>query len=90
MISRNCIGKKLDTPFKSDRKYKKLQVCVKDGSNIINIHFGDKRYKQNYSKKAWRSYSARSAGIRNKEGKLTKNLKTSANYWARKVLWNRK
>jgi hypothetical protein len=30
----------------------------------------------------------RSAGIRDKEGRLTKDNPGSANYWARKVLWS--
>jgi len=34
-----------------------------------------------------KSYLARSGGIRNKEGKLTKNDKNSANYWSRKINW---
>ena len=39
------------------------------------------------SKARQKSYLARSGGIRNKEGKLTKNDKNSANYWSRKVNW---
>jgi len=39
------------------------------------------------SKAQQKSYLARSAGIRNKEGKLTKNDKNSANYWSRRVNW---
>ena len=75
-------------PFKSKAKNKIFSVYVKDkdGKRKL-IHFGDSRFKQDYSKEARGSYLARSAGIRNKEGKLTMNDKNSANYWARKKLW---
>ena len=46
-----------------------------------------KDYKHNYSKEARKNYLTRSAGIKNKSGKSTKNDKFSANYWARKDLW---
>ena len=34
------------------------------------------------SKAQQKSYLARSGGIKNKQGKLTKNDKNSANYWS--------
>lgn len=90
-VARACIDRELNAPFSSDRPGKKMQVCVKDEmGNIKNVHFGARGYRHNYSKKAWESYMARSAGIRDKSGNLTKNDKTSANYWARKVLWRNK
>ena len=80
----------LNKPFKSNTKGKKMSVWVmKDGKRKL-IHFGDsnmKDFTQHGDEKRRKSYLARSAGIRNKEGKLTKNDKTSANYWSRKVLW---
>lgn len=37
---------KLNKPFPSDRKNKKLQVYVKDrAGKIVNLHFGDSRYE---------------------------------------------
>ena len=69
---------------------KKGSVYVlKDGKKRL-IHFGqagapDKR--KGASKAQQKSYLARSGGIRNKEGKLTKNDKNSANYWSRKINW---
>lgn len=81
---------KLYKPFKSKRKNKKYSVYVKKEGKTRLIHFGDSRYKHNYSKKAWKSYIKRSAGIRDKNGNLTKNNKNSANYWARKILWKNK
>lgn len=75
-------------PFKSKAKYKIFSVYVKgENGRRKLIHFGDSRFKQDYSKEARKSYLARSAGIRNKEGKLTMYDKNSANYWARKKLW---
>ena len=64
-------------------------VYVKDPSTgkVKTIHFGQKPYKHNYSEKAWRSYIARASGIRDKYGRLTKDNKLSANYWAIRELW---
>ena len=62
---------------------------MKDGKKKL-IHFGDssmKDFTQHGDEKRKKSYLARSGGIRNKEGKLTKNDKNSANYWSRKVNW---
>lgn len=79
-------------PFKYKGKGNaKFSVYVmKDGKKRL-INFGDKRYedfRQHKDEKRRKSYLSRSAGIRNKEGKLTANDKNSANYWSRKVLWN--
>ena len=84
-------SKPLYKPMKSTRAGKKGQVYVmRDGKKKL-IHFGDSSMtdaKKGASAAQRKSYLARSAGIRNKEGKLTKNDRNSANYWARKVLWN--
>ena len=72
----------------STREGKKLMVTIKSGRKTKTIHFGQKGYRNNYSKKAWKSYMQRSAGIRDKNGKLTKDNPFSANFWARKKLWN--
>jgi hypothetical protein len=81
--------KPLNKPMRSTRPDKKMMVYVKDPETgkIKLIHFGAKGYQHNYSEKAWRSYMARSAGIRDKSGELTKNDRLSANYWSRKILW---
>ncbi len=80
-----------NTPVRSNAKGKKMMVFatkIVDGKRRGKIiHFGAVGYGHNYSKKAKQNYLTRSAGIRNKEGKLTKNDKWSPNYWARKVLW---
>jgi len=77
--------KPLYKPFTAPKssKYKKKVYVMKNGKKRL-IGFGLKGYRHNYSAKARKSYLARSAGIRNKSGKLTKNDKNSANYWSRK------
>jgi hypothetical protein len=83
-------GKPLYKPMKSTRKGKKGMVYVmKDGKKRL-IHFGDSSmsdFTKHKDKKRQKNYLARSGGIRNKEGKLTKNDKNSANYWSRRVNW---
>ena len=83
--------KPLYKPFKYKGKgNKKMSVYVmKDGKKRI-LHFGDANmqdFTQHKDEKRRKSYLARSAGIRNKAGKLTKDDKSSANYWSRRVLW---
>lgn len=80
---------------KSTRKDKKLMVIV-DGKKI---HFGNPNYQHFKDKTGiWKSldhgdpkrrknYLARSKGIKNKEGKLTKDIETSPNYHAIRILW---
>jgi len=79
---------KLYSPKKSDKPGKVGMVKVKKNGKEKVIYFGDSNYKQNPNPKARKSYLARSAGIRNAKGRLTAKDKNSANYWARKVLWN--
>lgn len=85
-------GLKLNTPYPSSRKDKKLMVFVRNPktNRIKKIHFGQKGYRHNYSKKAWKKFMQRSAGIVDKRGRKTKDNPLSANYWTRKVLWNGK
>ncbi len=83
-------NKPLYKPVKSTKQGKKGMVYVmKDGKKRL-LHFGDSSMtdkRKGASKAQQKSYLARSAGIRNKQGKLTKNDRTSANYWSRKVNW---
>ena len=85
------MDKPLYSPFPSKAKGKKMSVYVlKEGKKKL-IHFGSKGmedYRQHRDKDRRKSYLARSAGIRNKEGKLTKDDKNSSNYWSRNVLWS--
>jgi len=84
MVKKN--NKPLYKPFNApaSSKYKKMVYVKKDGKKR-KIGFGLKGYKHNYSAKARKAYLARSAGIRDKSGKLTKNNKNSANYWSRRA-----
>jgi len=82
--------KPLYKPVHSDKKGKKGMVYVKKNGAKRLIHFGDSSMtdkRKGASKAQQKSYLARSAGIRNKQGKLTKDDKNSANYWSRKVNW---
>lgn len=79
--------KELYKPFKSTVKNKMYDVYVLKQGKKTKISFGDSRYKQNQNPEQRKRYLARSAGIRNKQGKLTKDDKNSANHWARKILW---
>ena len=84
------MDKPLYAPFTSKLPSKKFSVYVmKEGKKKL-IHFGSTDYQdftQHKDKDRRKSYLARSAGIRNKEGKLTYLDKNSANYWAR-TLWD--
>jgi len=74
-------------PIASDRAQKKRMVLVKRGDRVKLVHFGQKGYRHNYSDKAKANYLRRSAGIKGKDGRSTKDDPFSPNYWARKVLW---
>jgi hypothetical protein len=83
--------KPLYKPVHSSNPKKKGMVYVRsDSGGKKLIHFGDASMtdkRKGASKAQQKSYLARSGGIRNKEGKLTKNDKNSANYWSRKINW---
>ena len=76
-------------PIDSDRPGKKKMVLAKKGDKVKLIHYGDSRYKHNYSEAAKKSYRARAGGIRNKNGELTKNDIFSPNHWSMKTLWGK-
>jgi len=83
--------KPLYKPFKSSKQGKKGMVYVKGkGGGLRLIYFGDsnmKDFTQHQDKARRKNYLERSGGIRDGDGKLTKNNKNSANYWSRKILW---
>ena len=83
-------SKPLYKPVHSSNPKKKGMVYVKkDGAKRL-IHFGDasmKDFTQHKDPKRRKNYLARSGGIKNKAGKLTKNDKNSANYWSRTINW---
>lgn len=81
---------------KSTRPGKKLMTVVKGRT----IHFGDsslshyrdatgiwKKLDHNDEERR-KNYLARSAGIKDKKGRLTKDNPESANYHSRRVLWS--
>jgi len=65
-------------------------VLAKKGDEVKLVKFGLRGmqdFTQHHDAQRRENYLARSGGIRNKSGELTKNDPFSANYWARKVLW---
>lgn len=84
---------------KSKSKNKKYSVIAPSGK-LIN--FGDKRYEHykdttplklyknldHNDKQRQKNYCNRSAGIKDKNNKLTKNNLESPNFYARKYLWS--
>jgi hypothetical protein len=83
---------KLNKPFRSKSPNKKFEVYAKDKftGKVKHIHFGQKGYEdytQHHDKQRRDNYLARSAGIKDSQGRLTKDNPGSANYWSRKYLW---
>lgn len=77
-------------PVASDKAGKKKMVLAKDGDKVKLLHFGDAKmsdYRIHKDKKRRANYLARSGGIKDKNGNLTKNNKLSPNFWSRSVLW---
>lgn len=81
-------SKPLYKPYKSTKSGKEGMVYVKNSSGGKKlIHYGDSKMGQHPNDPARKkSYCARSAGIKDGNGNLTKNNKNSPNYWSRK-LW---
>jgi hypothetical protein len=70
-------------------KHKKV-VLAKKGDEVKLVRFGLRGmqdFTQHKDSERRKNYLARSAGIKDKSGKPTKDDKFSANYWARTVLW---
>jgi len=68
----------------------KKMVLAKKGEEVKLVKFGLRGmedFTQHKDSKRRANYLARSGGIKDKDGNLTKNDPFSANYWARKVLW---
>ena len=68
----------------------KKMVLAKKGDEVKLVKYGLRGmqdFTQHHDPERRKNCLARSAGIRNKSGELTKNDPFSANYWARKVLW---
>lgn len=81
---------------KSPRKNKKLRTVV----NGVTVDFGDTRYEHfkdktgiwasldHKNEKRRKNYLTRTAGLKDGQGKLTKDNPTSPNYHSRRILWN--
>lgn len=70
-------------------KHKKV-VLAKKGDEVKLVKFGLRGmedFTQHKDPERRKNYLARSGGIKDKSGKLTKDDPFSANHWARKVLW---
>jgi len=70
-------------------KEKKI-VLAKKGDEVKLVRFGLRGmedFTQHKDPERRKNYLARSAGIKGKDGKPTKDDKFSANHWARKALW---
>lgn len=68
----------------------KKMVLAKKGDEIKLVKYGLRGmqdYTQHHDEKRRENYLKRSAGIRDKNGKPTKDDPFSPNYWARKDLW---
>ncbi len=74
-------------PIKSTRKGKKLMVLTPQNKIIHFGHSSYEDYTQHKDKQRQKNYCNRSAGIKDKQGNLTKNNKEKANYYARRFLW---
>jgi len=83
-----------NTPIEAPKKDKhKKAVLVKYDDAIKLVKFGLRGmedYTQHYDEKRRENYLSRSAGIKDKTGRLTKDDPFSANYWSRRILWNSK
>ena len=82
------IKKPIHKPYKSTQSGKEGMVYIKskDGKPRL-LHFGDSKMGQHPDDpKRKASYCARSAGIKDKSGKKTKDNKNSPNYWSR-LMW---
>ncbi len=79
----------LNKPRPSTRRDKKMMVFVNNPKTgrVKTIHFGQRGFKSNSSEKSRKKFLARSAGIRDKKGRLTKDNKLMANFWTRRILW---
>lgn len=70
-------------------KHKKI-VLAKKGDEVKLVGYGLRGYEdftQHKDPQRRENYLKRSGGIRDKDGKLTKDDAFSANHWARKDLW---
>jgi len=78
-VSSACKGKSLNKPFKTPSGPKKSAVCVKDGSSVKVVRFGDK----NMTIK--KHIPARKKSFRARHNCASPGPKTKARYWSCKA-----
>src|ERR1700747_2119987 len=76
---------------KGDTHKKVVLVKYDDAIKLVKFGLrGMEDYTSHYDEKRRENYLSRSAGIKNKNGQLTKDDPFSANYWSRRILWKSK
>jgi Family of unknown function (DUF5754) len=76
---------------KEDKHKKAVLVKYDDAVKLVKFGLrGMEDYTQHYDEKRRDNYLSRSAGIKDKTGRPTKDDPFSANYWSRRILWNSK
>ncbi len=92
IVYRGHVFEGYNKPQPSWLKGKKMVVLAKGEKGQVKlIHFGDRSmqdFTQHRDLERRRRYLQRTAGIRDKEGRLTKDNPLSANYWSRRILWS--
>jgi len=75
----------------TDKKHKwQVAVFNPETGRLVTVRFGAVGYAdftQHRDPERRRRYLLRSAGIRDRSGRLTKDNPLSPNYWSRRVLW---
>ena len=80
----------IDAP-KGDKHKKAVLVKYEDAIKLVKFGLrGMQDYTQHYDEKRRDNYLSRSAGIKDKTGRPTKDDPFSANYWSRRILWHSK
>lgn len=75
-------------PRQSWREGKQKAVLARKGDQFKLIHYGDPSMADNRSSEQRKRFIDRATGIRDGNGRLTKDDKFSANYWALRDLWD--
>jgi hypothetical protein len=74
---------------KGDTHKKAVLVKYEDVIKLVKFGLrGMEDYTSHYDEKRRENYLSRSAGIKDKTGRATKDDPFSANYWSRRILWN--
>lgn len=77
-----------DEPRRSWLESRQRAVLARRGDQFRLLHYGDPNMPDNQSAEQRRRFIARATGIRDSNGRLTKDNIFSANYWALRDLWD--